>query len=101
MLPIAVDAVNDSPRIVVPHHRLLKFGDFEVLGGLSTTRLLPATTEGNLTISISTDTAPGRVMLRGTGSSKITEVEVFRSRVKIFCQYSVVASFIVRPGLHG
>lgn len=100
MLPVTVDAVNDSPRIVVPHHRLLKFGDFEVLSGLSTTRLLPATTEGNLTVLISTDTAPGRVILRGTGSSNdIIEVKVFRTRVKLFCQYSIVAFSPVRPGL--
>lgn len=81
MLPIAVDAVNDSPKVIVPHHRLVKLSVFDIRRQHPTTQPWPTSTDGNLTVSISTDTTSGHMMLRGMSVHNSTiEVKTFREQ---------------------
>lgn len=68
VLPIAVDAVNDPPKVVMPHHHVMKFGALEIWNRYLQTQTGLSATTANLTLGISTDTASGQIMLRGIGS---------------------------------
>lgn len=72
MLPITVDTANDSPKVIVPHHYLVKLGAFDIRKQHPTTQPRPISTESNLTVSISTDTTSAKVMLRGMSAHKST-----------------------------
>lgn len=72
VLPIAVDAVNDPPKVVTPHHHVIKFGAFGIWSRYLTTQAGLSATKGNLTVGISTDTNSGQVVLNGVGTENVT-----------------------------
>lgn len=72
VLPIAVDAVNDPPKVVMPHHHVIKFGAFGIWSRYLTTQAELSATNGNLTVGISTDTNSGQVVLHGVSAENVT-----------------------------
>lgn len=77
-LPIVVDAVNNPPKVLVPHHQVVKFAASGVWSRYLTTKAGSSLeVEGDVTLAISTDTKSGRVMLRGM-SAQSTAVQVMR-----------------------
>lgn len=72
VLPIAVDAVNDPPEVITPHHHVIKFGAFGIWSRYLTTQAGLSVTKGNLTVGISTDTNSGQVVLHGVNTENVT-----------------------------
>lgn len=71
-LPITVDAVNDQPKVVIPHHHVVKIGSFGVWSRYLATQTGVSTRNGTITVRILTDAASGLVALRGIDDDTIT-----------------------------
>ena len=67
-----MDAVNDPPKVVTPHHHVIKFGAFGIWSRYLTTQAGLSVTNGNLTVGILTDTNSGQVVLHGVRTENIT-----------------------------
>lgn len=85
VLPIAVDAVNDPPKVVMPHHHVMKFGAFEVWNRYLQTQTGLSATTANLTLGILTDTPSGQIMLRGIDSEDVNLQVISASADVRFC----------------
>lgn len=72
VLPIAVDAVNDPPKVVTPHHHVIKFGAFSIWSRYLPTQAGLSVTKSNLTVGISTDTNSGQIVFHGVGTENVT-----------------------------
>lgn len=71
-LPIVVDAVNDPPEVVTPHHQAVKLGAFGVWSRYLTTQTGIRAAEGNITMRILTETTSGRLVLHGVDTKNVT-----------------------------
>lgn len=78
VLPVTVDAVNDSPKVVIPHHHVMKLGAFGIWNQYLQTQTGMSATTGNLTVGILTDTASGQIMLHGIDTENVSlQVNLF------------------------
>lgn len=71
VLPVAVDAINDPPEVVIPHRHVVKFGGFEVWNRYLQTRAGLSAFGANLTMTILTDTASGQITLDGMDTENV------------------------------
>lgn len=71
VLPVAVGAVNDPPQVVIPHHHVMNFRAFEVWNRYLQTQAGLSATVANLTVTISTDTTSGQIMLDGLNTDNV------------------------------
>lgn len=71
VLPVAVDAVNDPPEVVIPYHHVMEFGAFEVWNQYLQTQAGLSATAANLTTTILTDTTSGKIILDGIDTENV------------------------------
>lgn len=71
VLPVAVDAVNDPPEVVIPYHHVMEFGAFEVWNQYLQTQAGLSATAANLTMTILTDTTSGKIILDGIDTENV------------------------------
>lgn len=71
VLPVRVDAVNDPPTVVVPHHHVMKFGAFGVWNRYLHTQTGLSAATGNLTMAILTETSSGKIVLGGFDAENV------------------------------
>lgn len=76
-----MDAVNDPPEVVIPHRHAIEFGAFEVWNWYLQTQAGLSATAANLTMTVSTDTTSGQIMLDGIDTENV-DLQVKSSAVE-------------------
>lgn len=71
VLPVLVDAANDPPTVVLPHHHVVKFGAFGVWNRYLQTQTGLSAATGNLTMGILTETTSGKIVLDGIDTQNV------------------------------
>lgn len=72
VLPVRVDAINNPPTVVIPHHHVIKFGAFGVWNRYLQTQTGLSAATGNLTMGILTETTSGQFVLGGINTENVT-----------------------------
>lgn len=71
VLPVRVDAANDPPTVILPHHHVMKFGALEIWNRYLQTQTGISAATGNLTMGILTETTSGQIVLDGIGTQNV------------------------------